>query len=65
MAEAIHCALAMPLAERRSRMRELRKVVREHNIFEWGANLMKALLRIETADRHGAESEVWAKASGL
>jgi trehalose 6-phosphate synthase len=64
-AEVIHRALTMPAAERRKRMRAMRKVVRERNIFAWGAEIMRTLLQVEPAEEVGTAGEVWAKASGL
>ena len=45
MAEAVHRALSMPLAERRTRMARLRATVREHNIYRWAGLLMGELSR--------------------
>src|SRR3984957_6307918 len=53
LAEAIHSALEMPEAEQAKRMQWMRRVVKEHNIYFWAANLLSDLteIRIEGADR--------------
>jgi trehalose 6-phosphate synthase/phosphatase len=43
LAEAYHAALTMPEAERRQRMRELRRTVEEKNVFHWAAELFADL----------------------
>jgi trehalose 6-phosphate synthase len=45
MAAAIGRALTMPPGERRSRMRSLRDVVCENNIYSWAANIICTLLQ--------------------
>ncbi len=49
LAEAIRTALEMDPEERRARMRRLRHVVRDHNIYRWAANLISELsdIRLE------------------
>ncbi|HEY1340191.1 MAG TPA: trehalose-6-phosphate synthase, partial [Bryobacteraceae bacterium] len=66
MAGAIHQALAMPAAERCSRMLRLRAAVRENNIYSWGAGLLSTLagLQWEEAPRaEPVERTDWAYAS--
>ena len=55
VAEAIHEGLEMNPAERRHRMRRMRRQVNEHNIYRWAASILGDLreLRMEGAD--GAE----------
>jgi trehalose-6-phosphate synthase len=65
MADAIQTALTMSATERRRRMRALRKVVKEHNIYEWGADVMGTLLQVEAADQGRPARTAWAKVSGL
>jgi alpha,alpha-trehalose-phosphate synthase [UDP-forming] len=65
MAEAVRCALTMPVGERRRRMRLLRKVVREHNVYEWAAGVMQSIAQVDTAESAWPEEEAWVKASGL
>jgi trehalose 6-phosphate synthase len=35
VADAIHTAYAMPMSERRARMRRIRRSVRQHDVYEW------------------------------
>jgi trehalose-6-phosphate synthase len=46
LAGAIHRALEMPEAEQASRMRRMRQVVHEYNIYRWAANLLSDLTEI-------------------
>jgi trehalose 6-phosphate synthase len=46
VAQAIHVALEMPLAERTERMRRLRRGVKEQNIYRWAATLLAELTEI-------------------
>jgi trehalose-6-phosphate synthase len=50
VAKSIHTALEMQADERGARMHQMRRVVKEHNIFRWAATLLSELggLRIET-----------------
>jgi trehalose-6-phosphate synthase len=52
VADAIRLAIEMPLEERRTRMRHMRRVVKEHNVFRWAAELVSDLaeVRSEGAD---------------
>lgn len=43
MADAVHQALTMQADERRSRMRALRRHVREHDVHRWAARFLEAL----------------------
>jgi trehalose 6-phosphate synthase len=49
MAEAIRMALELPPEEKRGRMRIMRRVVRENNIYRWAAHLIGAVsdIRLE------------------
>ncbi len=47
MADAIFQATVMPAAERQARMRRLRTVVAENNIYSWAARIMTTLRRFE------------------
>ena len=55
VAEAIHAGLDMNRAERRRRMRRMRRQVMEHNIYLWAASVLGDLreLRIEGAEGAG------------
>lgn len=46
-AEAIKTALEMPRNERRKRMRKMREVVKENNIYKWAADIISELVRFE------------------
>ncbi|MBI3297482.1 MAG: trehalose-6-phosphate synthase [Elusimicrobia bacterium] len=50
-AEAIRYALEMPAEERRTRMRRLREVVKENNIYRWAGKLITELTHIRVAAR--------------
>jgi alpha,alpha-trehalose-phosphate synthase [UDP-forming] len=65
MADAMRHSLTMPAVERRKRMRALRKIVREHNIYRWGAQLMGTLLQVDGVDRALPARETWAKVAAL
>jgi trehalose 6-phosphate synthase len=47
-ANTIKDALEMPPAEKQKRMRRMRDVVREHNIYKWAADLVTELVRFES-----------------
>lgn len=44
-AEAIHQALTMHPEEKKERMRKMRQIVREYNIYRWAADMITELLR--------------------
>ncbi len=46
-AEAIKTALEMPPAERQRRMRKMRQVVQENNIYKWAADIISELVKFE------------------
>jgi trehalose 6-phosphate synthase len=46
-ADAIKNALEMPKAERQKRMRKMREVVRENNIYKWAADIILELVKFE------------------
>ena len=57
LAETIRQALEMPFEERQARMKRMRRVVREHNIYRWAAELILELSEIrldvpELAETH-------------
>jgi trehalose 6-phosphate synthase len=53
-AEAMHRAIVMPEAERRWRMRRLRRTVAENNIYRWAGKFIGALVRMESLEVAGA-----------
>jgi trehalose 6-phosphate synthase len=52
LAEAIRRALEMPPEERRARMSQMRRTVKEHNVYRWAADLISDLseIRMETPE---------------
>jgi hypothetical protein len=46
LAAGIHTALTMPPEESSARMRRMRAVIREHNVYRWAGNLITELLGI-------------------
>jgi trehalose 6-phosphate synthase len=46
-AEAIKTALEMPLEERQRRMRRMRGIVRECNIYKWAGDIISDLVKFE------------------
>lgn len=49
-AEAIKKSLEMPQAERQKRMRRMREVVRENNIYKWAADIISELVKFDFGD---------------
>ncbi len=50
-ADAIKEALEMPLEERQKRMRKMREVVRENNIYKWAADFITDLVKFEFGEQ--------------
>ncbi len=46
-ADAIRTALEMPAAERQKRMRRMRAIVQENNVYKWAADIISDLLKFE------------------
>ena len=46
LAEAIRIALEMPAVERYARMERMRRVVKDHNVYRWAAELLSALVEV-------------------
>jgi alpha,alpha-trehalose-phosphate synthase [UDP-forming] len=46
MAGAIHSALTMPQNERSERMRRMREVLRDRNVYRWAGNIISTLSRL-------------------
>jgi len=46
MAEAIRAALEMEPAEKSVRMRSMREIVKDRNIYHWAAELISALAQV-------------------
>jgi trehalose-6-phosphate synthase len=59
MADAIRLSLDMDSDEKTERMRRMREVVKEHNIYLWAGNLITALARLRLSDiRNGKTTEI-------
>ncbi len=50
-ADMIHAGLTMPAAEQRERMRALRAVVRDNNVFRWAGRMLLDASRVRQRDR--------------
>lgn len=50
VADAIYLAITMEADERSERMKRMRTVIKEHNIYRWAGNLITELARLRTAD---------------
>ncbi len=50
LAEAIKTAIEMPQAERQKRMRKMRAIVRENNIYKWAADMISSLVKFELGE---------------
>jgi trehalose 6-phosphate synthase len=50
VADALYAALTRPEAERRARMRKLRRTIREHDIYRWVDTFLEAAVSRELAD---------------
>ncbi|HLW51766.1 MAG TPA: trehalose-6-phosphate synthase [Candidatus Angelobacter sp.] len=57
MAQTIHTALEMQPRERRIRMRRMRQIVKEQNIYRWAANLIAELCEVRLDSAEGRPVE--------
>ena len=57
LADAIFLSLKMDSDERSERMRRMRAVVKEHNIYRWTGNLITTLARLRIPEISGQERE--------
>jgi alpha,alpha-trehalose-phosphate synthase [UDP-forming] len=57
MADAIHLALTMEPAERSERIKRMRTVIKEHNIYRWAGNLMTSLVRLRPVGMQNGKSQ--------
>jgi trehalose 6-phosphate synthase len=66
MAEAVRLALEMSPEDKASRMRHMRRVVRENNIYRWAGNLVAQLcdIRVEKANPAPAREHILSNAAG-
>jgi trehalose 6-phosphate synthase len=46
-AEAIKTAIEMPEDERQNRMRKMRNIVQENNIYKWAGDIISDLVKFE------------------
>lgn len=53
MAESIYTALNMNIKERSERMKRMRTIIKERNIYRWAANIITALSRLRTSISYG------------
>jgi trehalose 6-phosphate synthase len=51
LAETIAQAIEMPAPERRTRMRRMRRVIRDHNVYRWAAELVSDLAEVRPIAR--------------
>jgi trehalose 6-phosphate synthase len=65
MAETIDRALTMPPDERAQRMRSLRSIVREKNIYTWAVDVVRAVAEVETGRVAFYDHDALPMASGL
>jgi trehalose 6-phosphate synthase len=57
VSQALHHALGMPPAESRMRMRSLRQMVREFNVYRWAARMLLDASRLRRRERVAARIE--------
>lgn len=55
IADAIHTALTMPKAERVRRMKRMRGVISENNVFRWAGKILANLLHLDLSDDNLSE----------
>jgi trehalose 6-phosphate synthase len=53
----IRRALEMPLEERHARMQRMHRVVREHNVYRWAAELISELSEIRLESTQVVETQ--------
>ena len=57
MADAIHLSLTMSKDERIERMKRMREVVKDYNIYRWAGNLISSLVRLRMPEALNQKSE--------
>ena len=60
LAEAMHEALSMPQEERSRRMRRMRDVVAENNVYRWAGKIVSALLKLDFTDFSGDDASQYS-----
>ncbi|HVP42748.1 MAG TPA: trehalose-6-phosphate synthase [Terriglobales bacterium] len=63
MAQAIYSALEMDPAERRTRMRHMRRIIKDQNVYRWAGTLMADLCGVRLDMPEGLESPAGERAS--
>jgi len=58
-AEALHAALSMSEAEQRERMRSMRSLVKEFNVFRWAGKMLTDAARIRHRERLKSRMGDW------
>ena len=58
LADAIRLALEMDPEERRDRMKRMRRIVKEHNVYRWAGNLIAELSEIRINETEPASEEL-------
>jgi trehalose 6-phosphate synthase len=60
MADALQRALTMPASEQRERMRLMRELIRERNVYRWAAQMLLDAARLRKRERVGTpQSDFW------
>jgi trehalose 6-phosphate synthase len=65
MAEAIHRGLRLPPEQRRERMRLMRSLVSEHNVYFWAARMLLTASRLRKRARIQTRIDEVARPFGL
>jgi trehalose-6-phosphate synthase len=62
-ADAIRTALEMEPEDKELRMRRMRKIIKEHNIYRWAGNLVTELCEVRLDATEGAPEKLYTSAS--
>jgi trehalose-6-phosphate synthase len=57
--EALHHALSMPLFEQKERMRSMRSIVREFNVYRWAARMLIDAAAVRRKNRLLKKTGTW------
>ncbi len=57
IAEMIRSALEMPQEERNQRMRQMRRIVKEHNVYRWAADLIAEIADVRLSSQELTETK--------
>jgi trehalose 6-phosphate synthase len=60
--DAIHAALAMSPEEKKKRMREMRRIIQENNVYRWAGSLIAELCDVRVEDGKTGVSSPWTQA---